>query len=366
MAGYVLVGTRTRRGVTLVSVVLGTPSLAARDHDALALLKWGAGRFERIHPVTRGSIVGTPEIEFRRGATLTLVTEGSVRRTVRAGRGDHDQRRRRARRGDRARSGAASASATARCSRTASGSPRCRSSRRPRSPPRTCRSAPRTGSRTRSRCCSRWSCSAVRCSWRGGCAAGLRAAAPTARSRKPHDPDRHAQHRDRQDARGAELPPRPPPPHGRADDDAGRQGRQRRARAQDARRAGDRDGAGRRRDRDAAGRAAHAALRAVRLRADPRGVAHQHGGDRPDDGRADRDQRARPVGLRAGDRAVRRQAALPRQGRVDVRLRRLAPAQRRRRRLRRPDPRAQAARRRLPSSTPTATRCAARCAPSPT
>ena len=59
-------------------------------------------------------------------------------------------------------------------------------------------------------------------------------------------------------------------------------------------------------------RAAHAALRAVRLRADPRGVAHEHRGDRPHDGRADRDQRARPVGLRAGDRAVRRQAALPR------------------------------------------------------
>ena len=84
-AGYVLVGTRTRRRVTLVSVVLGTPSLAARDHDALSLLKWGASRYEWIHPVTRGSIVGTPEIEFRRGATLTLVTEGSVKRTVRAG-----------------------------------------------------------------------------------------------------------------------------------------------------------------------------------------------------------------------------------------------------------------------------------------
>jgi serine-type D-Ala-D-Ala carboxypeptidase (penicillin-binding protein 5/6) len=82
----VLVGTRTRpRGVTLVSVVLGTPSLAARDHDALALLQWGAGRYERIHPVTRGSIVGTPEIRYRRGATVSLVTEGSVRRTVRAG-----------------------------------------------------------------------------------------------------------------------------------------------------------------------------------------------------------------------------------------------------------------------------------------
>ena len=44
-----------------------------------------------------------------------------------------------------------------------------------------------------------------------------------------------------------ELPPRPAPPHGRADDDAGRQGRQRRARAQDARPAGDRHRARRRR-----------------------------------------------------------------------------------------------------------------------
>lgn len=85
MAGYVLVGTRTRRGVTFVAVVLGTPSPAARDHDALALLQWGAGRYERIHPVTEGSVVGTAEIEFRRGATLSLVTQGSVRRTVRAG-----------------------------------------------------------------------------------------------------------------------------------------------------------------------------------------------------------------------------------------------------------------------------------------
>jgi len=85
IAGYVLVGTRTRRDVTLVSVVLGTPSLAARDHDALALLQWGAGRFERIHPVTQGEIVATPEIEYRRGATLSLVTAGRVKRTVHRG-----------------------------------------------------------------------------------------------------------------------------------------------------------------------------------------------------------------------------------------------------------------------------------------
>jgi serine-type D-Ala-D-Ala carboxypeptidase (penicillin-binding protein 5/6) len=85
LAGYVLVGTRSRDGVTLVSVVLGTPSMAARDSDSLALLKWGADKYERIQPVTRGAIVGTPEIEYRRGATLTLVTVRGVRRVVRSG-----------------------------------------------------------------------------------------------------------------------------------------------------------------------------------------------------------------------------------------------------------------------------------------
>ena len=84
-AGYVLVGTRSNDGVTLVSAVLGTPSLAARDADSLALLKWGAGKMERIRPVTEGEVVGTPEIAFRRGATANLVTSGSVERIVRSG-----------------------------------------------------------------------------------------------------------------------------------------------------------------------------------------------------------------------------------------------------------------------------------------
>ena len=84
LAGYVLVGTRRRARVTLVSVVLGTPSPSARDDDALALLKWGDRRFERISPVTEGEIVDTPEIRHRRGATMSLVTSGSVTRVVRA------------------------------------------------------------------------------------------------------------------------------------------------------------------------------------------------------------------------------------------------------------------------------------------
>jgi D-alanyl-D-alanine carboxypeptidase (penicillin-binding protein 5/6) len=84
-AGYVLVGTRSQRGVTLVSVVLGTPSLSARDQDSLALLEWGQGKYQRIHPVTEGTLVGNPEIEFRRGATVPLITGGSVSRVVHAG-----------------------------------------------------------------------------------------------------------------------------------------------------------------------------------------------------------------------------------------------------------------------------------------
>jgi serine-type D-Ala-D-Ala carboxypeptidase (penicillin-binding protein 5/6) len=84
-AGYVLVGTRTERRVTLVSVVLGTPSLAARDADSLALLRWGADQYEVIRPVTIGTVVGTPQIEYRRGATVNLVTDGTVKRTVRKG-----------------------------------------------------------------------------------------------------------------------------------------------------------------------------------------------------------------------------------------------------------------------------------------
>ena len=123
-----LVGTRKSRGVTLVSVVLGTPSLAARDQDSLALLRWGEDRYEKIRPVIAGTIVATPEIRYRRGATIPLITSGSVTRVVPAGAEITANDVGRARDGDRARCRAGSASATARCSRTASGSPRCRSS----------------------------------------------------------------------------------------------------------------------------------------------------------------------------------------------------------------------------------------------
>ena len=147
--------------------------------------------------------------------------------------------------------------------------------------------------------------------------------------------------------------------------DAGRQGRQRRAHAQDARPARDRDRLRGRGDRHADRRAAHRGVDPQRLRAHPRGVAHQHRRPRPDQRRADRDQRARPGPSARGGRAVPRQAAVPGARRRDRRLRRLAAA-RGGARIYAELVRDLRADGRRPSSTPTASRCARPCAPSRT
>ena len=89
-AGYVLVGSgRDRRGIQLVSAVLGTPSVAARDAATLGLLRWGFTRFQRIAAVKRGAVLARVPIRFRRGAELPLVAGRTVRRVVARGhRGD--------------------------------------------------------------------------------------------------------------------------------------------------------------------------------------------------------------------------------------------------------------------------------------
>ena len=81
-------------------------------------------------------------------------------------------------------------------------------------------------------------------------------------------------------------------------------------------------------------RAAHRGVDPQRLRAHPRGVAHQHRRARPHQRRDDGDQRARARRERQGDRALPRQAALPLARRRRGRLRGLAAARRRVRCLR--------------------------------
>jgi D-alanyl-D-alanine carboxypeptidase (penicillin-binding protein 5/6) len=86
-AGYVLVGSgRSGKGVTLVSVVLGTPSEAARDRDTRALLRWGFSQYTSAVIARRGRVVAQVPIAYRRGAELPVVLGRSVRRPVRRNR----------------------------------------------------------------------------------------------------------------------------------------------------------------------------------------------------------------------------------------------------------------------------------------
>ena len=81
-AGYVLVASGSRRGVPLISVVLGTPSEDARDTDSLKLLQYGLRRFRRKLAVREGQVLAQVPIRFRPGATLGLVARRTVRRVV--------------------------------------------------------------------------------------------------------------------------------------------------------------------------------------------------------------------------------------------------------------------------------------------
>jgi D-alanyl-D-alanine carboxypeptidase (penicillin-binding protein 5/6) len=84
-AGYVLVGSATRAGVTVVSVVLGEPSEHARDADSLALLRYGLASYDAVTPVPEGRVLGRAALRYRRGESVDLVAGGTVRRVLRKG-----------------------------------------------------------------------------------------------------------------------------------------------------------------------------------------------------------------------------------------------------------------------------------------
>ncbi len=83
-AGYVLIGSGTRKGVTLLSVVLGAPSVAARDQDTLSLLRYGFSLYVRQTPVRSGERLAAPAVRGRDQA-LPLVASRSVRVSARRG-----------------------------------------------------------------------------------------------------------------------------------------------------------------------------------------------------------------------------------------------------------------------------------------
>ncbi len=67
-ADYVLVGSGRRKGVELISVVIGAPSGEARDDGTLALLEDGFARYRRRVPVRAGREIAEPAIRYSGGA----------------------------------------------------------------------------------------------------------------------------------------------------------------------------------------------------------------------------------------------------------------------------------------------------------
>jgi D-alanyl-D-alanine carboxypeptidase (penicillin-binding protein 5/6) len=85
-AGHVLVASGTRKGVTLISVVMGAASIAARDEGTLALLRYGFSLYRLETPVREGEELAAPHVP-NAGERLPLVAARSLRSAVRRGEG---------------------------------------------------------------------------------------------------------------------------------------------------------------------------------------------------------------------------------------------------------------------------------------
>jgi D-alanyl-D-alanine carboxypeptidase (penicillin-binding protein 5/6) len=79
-AGYVLVGSGTRGGMTLISAVLGATSESARESDTLAMLDWGFHNFTLVTPVAAGTVVVRRPVKGRHGLRAALVASGGFSR----------------------------------------------------------------------------------------------------------------------------------------------------------------------------------------------------------------------------------------------------------------------------------------------
>jgi D-alanyl-D-alanine carboxypeptidase (penicillin-binding protein 5/6) len=84
IAGYVLVGSASRKGVRLVSVVIDDPSEGARDADSLALLKWGLRQYRSVVALRKDQLMAEPKLDFR-DESVHVVAARAVRLVMRRG-----------------------------------------------------------------------------------------------------------------------------------------------------------------------------------------------------------------------------------------------------------------------------------------
>ena len=66
-AGYVLVSSASRNGVSLIGTVIGAPTESARDAETIRLMRYGFGLFERRRVASRGEVVGSVPLRFGDG-----------------------------------------------------------------------------------------------------------------------------------------------------------------------------------------------------------------------------------------------------------------------------------------------------------
>jgi D-alanyl-D-alanine carboxypeptidase (penicillin-binding protein 5/6) len=83
-AGHVLVASAERKGVLLVSAVLGAESESARDSETLDLLRYGFGLYRPRVVVKPGTRVATPSIRYA-GGKMPLLAAEEVKVGVREG-----------------------------------------------------------------------------------------------------------------------------------------------------------------------------------------------------------------------------------------------------------------------------------------
>jgi serine-type D-Ala-D-Ala carboxypeptidase (penicillin-binding protein 5/6) len=81
-AGYVLVASAHRNGMTLISAVLGTDSESARDDNTMALLDYGFANFRPQTPIHAGEVMARPTIKDRPGEHAVVRASGGFTRIL--------------------------------------------------------------------------------------------------------------------------------------------------------------------------------------------------------------------------------------------------------------------------------------------
>ena len=75
-AGYVEVGSARRKGVELISVVLGAPSETQRDTESLDLLDYGFAQYRVRRPVRSREVIASPSIHYSGGELALRAAHG--------------------------------------------------------------------------------------------------------------------------------------------------------------------------------------------------------------------------------------------------------------------------------------------------